>query len=294
MSFARRAAGGGKLGDRHAALHDLVYRELREAILAGRLKPGDRLVEDRIAADLGVSRNPVREAIRALSSQGLVEVASRRGAQVARRDSRDAREAVEVRALLEAHNARLAARHRNPQVLKRAAAVLEKGQAVLQSGQLASLVALNAQFHATLAEAGNNRLLGELLSTLRERSALFFAPDAPHRQERNWSEHAAILNAIIAGDESLAAELAMQHIMLAGEDRLATLAEQPSSDELPDREGKRGQGGKRQRQDAGGLARKPTSNRARKPVAEKERRQQPEAEQHVVQTEAADGAESGH
>lgn len=271
MGFGRRAAVSGRLGDKHPALHDLVYRELKQAILRGELRPGDRLIEDRLAADLGVSRNPVREAIRALSSEGLVEVASRRGAQVVRRDSRDAGEAIEVRALLEAHNARLAARHGNPQVLKRAVTVLEKGQAVLQSGKLAGLVELNAQFHAALAEAGNNRLLGELLSTLRARSALFFSPDAPHRQERNWVEHAAILNAIVAGDENLAAELAMQHILQAGADRLEVLAQQDAvrtSDELAARQEKRGEGRKRQRQDAGSLLGKPARKRTRQPVAD--------------------------
>ena len=77
-----------RLGEDHSSLHDRVVTELRQAILSGRLKPGERLVEGRLADELGVSRNPVREAIRALASEGLIEVTARRGAAVARMDGR--------------------------------------------------------------------------------------------------------------------------------------------------------------------------------------------------------------
>src|SRR6202000_1720503 len=69
-----------RLGEKHSPLRDQVVTELRQAILSGRLKPGERLVEGRLADGLGVSRNPVREAIRALASEGLIEVTARRGA----------------------------------------------------------------------------------------------------------------------------------------------------------------------------------------------------------------------
>ena len=72
-----------RLGEEHSPLRDQVVTELRQAILSGRLKPGERLVEGRLADELGVSRNPVREAIRALASEGLIEVTARRGAAVA-------------------------------------------------------------------------------------------------------------------------------------------------------------------------------------------------------------------
>lgn len=221
MAWARRSSGKGRLGAGHASLHDLVRKEIRAAIVEGRLKPGDRLVEDRLAEEFGVSRNPVREAIRALSSEGLVDVSSRRGAYVAHSDMQEVREAIEIRALLEAHNARLAARHRTPQVLKRAHAILEKGQAAIGAGRGKSLNELNDQFHNALAEAGSNRLLSEVLSMLRVRSALLFSPADPERQKQNWDEHASILKAIIEGDEDRAARLAMEHVIGAGEAQLS-------------------------------------------------------------------------
>src|SRR5579872_7579774 len=106
-----------RLGEEHSSLHGQVVAELRQSILTGQLKPGERLVEERIADELGVSRNPVREAIRALASEGLVEVAARRGASVAVMSEQEARETIEVRALLEGQNARLAARRQGKRII---------------------------------------------------------------------------------------------------------------------------------------------------------------------------------
>src|SRR6202162_6692822 len=108
-----------RLGEEHSPLHDRVVMELRQAILSGRLKPGERLVEGRLADELGVPRMPVREAIRALASEGLIEVTARRGAAVATMTEQEARETIEVRALLEGQNARLAARRPDGEIIKR-------------------------------------------------------------------------------------------------------------------------------------------------------------------------------
>src|SRR3977135_4493649 len=116
-----------RLGEAHSSLHDQVVTELRQAILSGQLKPGERLVEGRLADELGVSRNPVREAIRVLASEGLIEVTARRGAAVISMSDEEARETIEVRALLEGQTARLAARRRDEDVLRRIEAVLRQG-----------------------------------------------------------------------------------------------------------------------------------------------------------------------
>lgn len=205
-----------RLGEEHASLHDRVIAELRQAILSGALKPGERLVEGRLADELGVSRNPVREAIRALASEGLVEVTARRGAAVAKVSESEARETIEVRALLEGQNARLAARRHDQQIIKRIEAVLNKGTAAVAAQRFEQLFDLNQQFHSELAAAGQNTVLGDLLQKLRERTAMLFSPMDPSQQARTWEEHAAILRAIIAGDERTAAALAAEHVMRAG------------------------------------------------------------------------------
>jgi DNA-binding GntR family transcriptional regulator len=212
-----------RLGEEHSSLHDRVVTELRQAILSGRLKPGERLIEGRLADELGVSRNPVREAIRALASEGLIEVTARRGAAVATMTEQEARETIEVRALLEGQNARLAARRQDGQIIKRIEAVLNKGTAAVASKRFDQLFDLNQRFHSELAAAGQNTVLGDLLQRLRERTAVLFAPMDPGRQARSWEEHAAILRAIIQGDERTAATLAAEHVMRAGMDFLVGL-----------------------------------------------------------------------
>jgi len=218
------------LGGRHAPLRDQVAEEIRRAILAGRYKPGERLVEDRLARDFGVSRNPVREALRALASEGLIEVTARRGAAVAALGADDAFEMVEVRAALEGLNARLAARRRDAVTLKRLQEVLRRGTeiAALDHGRdpgrrTERLTELNARFHDALAAAGSNRVLADLMRSLRERTSPVFSPLSGARAERSWGEHAEILKAVIAGDEDLACLLATRHVLGAGTDYLSRL-----------------------------------------------------------------------
>ena len=216
-SFKRR------IGEEHSSLHGQVIAELRQAILTGRLKAGERLVEGKLADELGVSRNPVREAIRVLASEGLVDIAERRGASVAIMSSQEARETIEVRALLEGQNARLAARRQDKELIKRIQAVLKKGTAAVTARRFDQLFELNQQYHDALAAAGQNRVLREMLQKLRNRTAMLFAPMSPSRQSRSWNEHADILRAIIDGDERAAATLAAEHVMRAGIDFMAGL-----------------------------------------------------------------------
>jgi DNA-binding GntR family transcriptional regulator len=212
-----------KFGEHYPPLHGRMVDALRDAILSGRFKPGERLVEERLAQEWGVSRNPVREAIRVLASEGLIEVAARRGASVVKMSDQEARETIELRALLEGHNARLAARRQDKETIKRIEKVLNKGTLAVANGQFDQLTDLNQQFHQELAAAGQNTVLGEVLKKLRERTAMLFSPTDPAYQARNWDEHAGILRAIIAGDERGAATLAAEHVMHAGSDYLLGL-----------------------------------------------------------------------
>ena len=91
----------GTIGESYRPLREVVAEEIRAMIVRGDLAPGERLLEDRLAEQLGVSRNPVREAIRSLEATGLVEVVPRRGAYVSRLDVEDARQLLEVRGILE-------------------------------------------------------------------------------------------------------------------------------------------------------------------------------------------------
>ena len=212
---------GRRIGLEHAPLRDKVAEEIRAAILSGQFKPGERLVEDRLAEEFGVSRNPIREAIRTLASEGLIEVTARRGAVVASLSSEEAEELLEVRATLEAANARLAARRRDPAVLELLQQILGRGDAAIEAGEAADLVALNDAFHTHLAQAGRNRVLADLMKTLRDRTAPLFRGADVAFARTTWAEHAGILRAVIAGDAELASLLAYRHVINAGKLRSA-------------------------------------------------------------------------
>jgi DNA-binding GntR family transcriptional regulator len=205
-----------RVGALHSPLRDKVADEIRNAILAGHFKPGERLIEDRLAAEFAVSRNPIREALRTLASEGLIEVTARRGAVVALLSPQEAEELLEVRATLESANARLAARRHDPAVLAHLNAILAQGTAAIEAGRIAELPALNTAFHAGLARAGHNRVLADLMRMLRDRSAPLFRGYGLEFARETWAEHAGILRAVIAGDTELAALLAYRHVINAG------------------------------------------------------------------------------
>ncbi|MBI3373604.1 MAG: GntR family transcriptional regulator [Betaproteobacteria bacterium] len=230
MNDTEQNAGEGAVaqkvlvGQRHTSLSALVADELRRAILTHRMQPGERLVEDKLSADLGVSRVPIREALRVLASEGLVEVQPRRGASVAAFTDEIVRDMVESRAMLEGVNAKLAARIRDPQILAELTVVLAKGRAAAERATLEELIGLNGQYHDLLAKAGRNRVLREIMRGLRERTALLFSGvRTVSRAREEWEEHAQILAAIVEGDEELAGLLATRHVRRAAEAALANL-----------------------------------------------------------------------
>ena len=195
-----------------ASLSKVVSEKIRGQILAGRLRPGERLVEDRLSAELGVSRVPVREALRGLSMEGLVRLEPNRGASVTEVTPQLLAELVEVRTLLEALNARLAARRHDPEIVALLQDTLRRGNEAAQSGMADELAQLNAEFHERLAEASRNSVLSDIMRSLRERTGLAFSINGRARAREDWKEHAGVLAAVIEGDEEIAALLAARHV----------------------------------------------------------------------------------
>jgi len=209
----------------HPSLGQRVADELRRSILTNRRKPGDRLIEDRLSEELGVSRIPIREALRSLAAEGLVDVQPRRGASVAEVSPEVARDLVEVRATLEGLNARLAARHHDPAIVEELRQVLEQGNSAARSQNVDDLVRLNGEFHDKLGQAGRNSILGDIMRTLRERTSLVFAANSARRAQQDWDEHSKILAAVIDGDEELASMLATRHVRRAAEAAFSMVTE---------------------------------------------------------------------
>lgn len=199
----------------HQPLRQAVKDSLRRAIIDGRYQPGERLFEDQIAHELEVSRNPVREALQALASDGFVELEPRRGAKVSAVSAKRAEELFEVREALEGLVARLAARRRSPAQLDGLRELVVTGQAALDEGRIAELPDLNTRFHQALADAADNRLLHAQLARMAHLIEWVYTIGVHHRSIGSWTEHAAIVDAIAAGDEIGALDRACHHIARA-------------------------------------------------------------------------------
>jgi len=205
------------IGAAHSPLAKLAVDAIRHRILTGKFAPGERLVEAHLSTELGVSRMPVREALRVLAAEGVVAIEPRRGATVALYSPEQIQEFVEVRATLEALNAKLAAKRHDPEEIRKLEQILAAGTRVAEKGDFAALHEANNNFHEALAQVASNSTLRDMVRSLRERTAVIFAPHSRERAKQNWEEHAAIVRAVVAGDGELAALLAARHVRNASE-----------------------------------------------------------------------------
>lgn len=205
-----------KLGREHRPLRDLVCDELRRQIIDGTYPPGAHLVEDRLAQELGVSRNPVREALRVLEAEGFVDMIPRRGAVVATLSDEEVRDIFEVRMALEALAARLAARHADPEGVAMLREVLAQAAKALEADDAGALTDLNAAFHEHLLEQSGNGYLRDVMLQLRGQMKWIFSRTAGRtRGQHSLDEHEQLATAIEAGDEERAAALALEHVRAA-------------------------------------------------------------------------------
>jgi DNA-binding GntR family transcriptional regulator len=194
-------------------LRDEAYSVLRQAILSGRFKPGDHLVEREVAAQLGLSRSPVREAFRRLEQDHLVTV-TRQGLVVQGLTLRDAEELYQIRQQLEALAARLAARNFAPEQRPRLEEILSRTVEAIAANDSAQISAEGIKFHEALAEIADNRHLKRLLAAITEEIRRFRALylDIPARSQSALEEHRQILAAVAARDQDQAAALMAEHI----------------------------------------------------------------------------------
>lgn len=203
------------IGAAHQPLRSVVCDELRRQVITGELPPGTRLVEGRLATALGVSRNPVREALQTLAGEGFVSILPRRGAVVADITPAQAEELFDVRMALEPLAARLAARNADAAAVAHLRAVLNRARVTTDAAQLDVLAARNTEFHQLVVSAGGNDYLGLLVAPMARRVQWIFRASAASRAPHSWAEHESLLNAIADGDEEYAAALASAHVAAA-------------------------------------------------------------------------------
>ena len=195
-------------------LRDIVYKTLRDAILKGELKPGTRLMEIHLANSLGVSRTPVREAIRMLEKEGLAVTFPRRGAQVAHMSVKDLEDVIEIREALDVLAATNTCDNATEDTVERLAKEVRAFEDSINSDDLRKIVEIDEAFHNIIYECANNPKLTEIVTSLREQ---MYRYRYEYIKEKSvlltlLEEHKNILEAIKNRDKDYVTQVMRTHL----------------------------------------------------------------------------------
>ncbi|MDG4862861.1 GntR family transcriptional regulator [Streptomyces sp. T-3] len=197
--------------ERPGPLRERVYEALLELITTRALSPGQHLVESELAGHLGVSRQPVREALQRLNTEGWVDLRPAQGAFVHEPTEEEADQLLTVRTLLEAEAARLAAANAGSSGIAALEELCEIGERAVADGERDLVVATNARFHAKVMELAGNVVLAELAGQVDRRVRWYYTPVARQRGKQSWIEHRDLIAAIAARDEERAKDVMRAH-----------------------------------------------------------------------------------
>lgn len=200
--------------DEYLPLRDVVFNTLRKAILKGELKPGERLMEIALAERLGVSRTPIREAMRKLELEGLVVMIPRRGAQVANITKKDLNDVLEVRMGLENLVAEKACKRMTDEQMSKLWMAAKNFEKTISEGNLVKLAEADVAFHEIIYEACDNKRLNQVMNNLREQIYRYRVEYLKDEETRNVlvKEHEELYKAIKARDVAKAQAISFQHI----------------------------------------------------------------------------------
>ncbi len=200
--------------DEYLPLRDTVFLYLRKKILTGELKPGERLLEIKLAETLGVSRTPIREAIRKLELEGLVIIVPRRGAEVANITRKSLQDVLEVRSSLEILAIELACDRANDEAISKIEEKLNAFNEALDKAEYTEICYADEAYHDAIIEAADNLRLAQLISNLREQMYRFrfeYVKDTQaHKIIRE--EHKAIFDGIAGRNKAVASAAMKEHI----------------------------------------------------------------------------------
>jgi DNA-binding GntR family transcriptional regulator len=216
--------GGGQQG-----LRDQVLTELRRRIADGAYAAGERLTEDRLADDFGVSRNPVREALRVVESEGFVVVEARRGAVVSTMDDKAVRDIFAVRERLEPLAAALAAERATADDVTGLRVLLDRSRDATEAGDLDAVAWLDGDLHLRVLEISRSRWLASIGTALYHHVHRALRAGPAPREPHSWREHVPLVDAIAAGDRETATEVARLHAEAATREALDPQRQRPEA-----------------------------------------------------------------
>lgn len=193
-------------------LRERVYQTLEKLMVDGILPHGLHLVEDDLAQRLGVSRNPIREALQRLEHEGFVQRDPGRGAFVHSPSMREIDEVFYVRTILESESARLAAPRITDSELSALAEVLKLGETAVEQKDAGELLELNERFHDIIILAADNSVMAKMMISLRQRIRWYFSSVVVARAHDSWSQHAEIYQALREHDADGAHALMAEHV----------------------------------------------------------------------------------
>jgi len=199
---------------KHSNLSEKIYKILKDQIINEELKPGERLLDEKLASEFGVSRTPVREALTRLSSEGLIEITPRSGMYVKRLSRKDVEEIYEIRKVLEGLAARQATPIIDDKELNQLSLLLNKAQRSLDSDDRQICIDLDIRLHDAILKNCQNSRLTSIMNNLNTLIHVFRVRVARNKEKARQAliEHEAILKAIKVRDADKAEKMMMEHI----------------------------------------------------------------------------------
>lgn len=195
-------------------LREVVFNTLRYAILHGDLKPGERLMEVKLADTLGVSRTPVREALKLLEGEGLVNMIPRKGAVVSKIDEKTMEDVLVVRRSLEGLAVKLACECITSDQIQSLKEVTDTLEDAINRNEIDKIADLDVRFHDIILNAANNKKLVQVLNEIKEQMYRYRLEYVKYEEDHKTilNEHRAIIRSLEAHDKNLAAEILKKHI----------------------------------------------------------------------------------
>ena len=212
-------------------LVEQVHKAILAEIAGGKLRPGERIIQEQIAQELGVSRQPVQQALVLLKNQGVLSDAPGRGLQVASMDPTFVHQMYDMRAVIEGLAFRKAAEHFTPDAKARGEKLLTVGRDAVLGGSVNDMITADMMFHNFIYELADNPFIGpametQWVNTQRVMGSVLLSADKPRDI---WDQHEAMFELVASGDGGRAEEAARKHIQEAADFMLQRIGDQPDS-----------------------------------------------------------------